>query len=65
MSSFNFETDELVNDIDKNIEHSRDIFKHLEEKLCIITEDQWHEIFRKASTRNNEECSICELKLNR
>jgi hypothetical protein len=48
-----------MNDIDKNIQQSRETFKMFEEKLRVMTELNWQEAYQKAIRRHNDECSIC------
>ena len=62
VQSHNYEIDYLMNDIDKNIQQSRETFKMFEEKLRVMTELNWQEAYEKATRRHNDECSICMNK---
>lgn len=47
VNSFNFDTDTLLNDIDANIQKSRETFKNFEEKFKIISDERWTELLSK------------------
>ena len=47
VSSFNFDTENLLNDIDLNIQKSRETFKLFEEKFKLIPDQQWTELLER------------------
>jgi hypothetical protein len=57
--SFNFDADRLLNDVDKNLKESREIFQNFENKFKSISEEEWTALLQKAVQREHNECSIC------
>lgn len=45
--SFNFETEILLNDIDHNLEISRQTFKNFDERFKITTDAEWTDLLDK------------------
>ncbi len=47
VQTFNYETDNLINDIEKNIEQSRETMKNFEEKMKVVDEERWSQLMLK------------------
>ena len=62
VNSFNYETDILLDDIDKNLKLSREMFKNFDERFKRISDDDWKLLLNKAVSRDHDECSICMNK---
>lgn len=59
IQSFNYDTDNLLDDIDKNLKKSRETFKNFDQRHRSITEEEWSALLARAIDRNHDECSIC------
>ena len=52
VQTFNYESENLCIDVDKNIEESRQMLKNFEDKMRVIDENNWLYLMKK----------VCEFK---
>ncbi|RNA40205.1 RING finger 32 isoform X1 [Brachionus plicatilis] len=64
IQSFNYDADNLLEDIEKNLKKSRETFKNFDERYRHISEEEWSSLLTKVINRNHDECSICMNKYN-
>ncbi|ELU01747.1 hypothetical protein CAPTEDRAFT_222016 [Capitella teleta] len=57
--SFDNDISSFIDQLEQSVEASRDVFKQLDAKLMILTEDEWLAIQAKAVERCETDCPIC------
>lgn len=51
--SLDFDVNGFLNDIDRNLEASRDVFRHFDDVMKVIGEEEWEQIQLKVRKSNS------------
>ena len=57
--SLDHDVSSFIAQLERSVEQSRDVYKQLEAKLMILTDQDWEDVQLKAVERCNTDCPIC------